>query len=157
MNAIDLLKQQHEEVNGLFEELEKAQGRAKASVFGRIADALGVHAEIEERIFYPACRSDETKELLDHSFEEHKEVKTLIADILDMKPSDPEFDPKCEELKSGVLDHVEEEHSELFPKVQKLLGEERLEELGKQMEEMASDLQSEKAPMKPRELAARAA
>ena len=57
MNAIELLKQQHKEVKGLFKKIEKAEGEEKQELFDAIADELAVHAAIEEKHFYPAGKS----------------------------------------------------------------------------------------------------
>ena len=157
MNAIRLLESQHQEVSEMFAKLEAAGDKAAATrkmLFNRIADALAVHGEIEERIFYPAVKARQTEELLRHSLEEHLEVKKLIANLLDMEPNDPAFEALCKELQSGVLDHVGEEENELFPKISSLLDAAKLEELGEEMEELATELKSAGAPVKPRELAA---
>ena len=145
MNAIELLEQQHNEVDELFEKLEAApKGDAdKKELFGQIADGLAVHTEIEEKIFYPSVRRKATEEILEHSVEEHLEVKKLIAQIIDLEPEETDFDSKCAELKADVQQHVAEERTQLFPKVRELFAAEDLDELGQQMEELAAELKSE--------------
>jgi hemerythrin-like domain-containing protein len=43
---------------------------------------------------------------------------------------------KLTELRDSVEHHVEEEENEMFPKAEKVLGESRLQEMGRQMEQM---------------------
>ena len=62
MNAIDMLEQQHREVEELFEEFEGAGEGAKKTkerLCREIADALAIHAEIEEKLFYPEVEAGE--------------------------------------------------------------------------------------------------
>ncbi|HTO97414.1 MAG TPA: hemerythrin domain-containing protein [Myxococcales bacterium] len=145
MSAIELLKKQHQEVKKLFGKIEKAR-EGKEELFEQIADELAVHATIEEKIFYPATKSARTEELLHEAVEEHLAVKRLIADMLKMSPEDEQFDAKVTVLKEQVEHHVEEEEGELFPKVQKMLGKDELEDLGVAMEEMMNDLKAGGAP-----------
>jgi hemerythrin-like domain-containing protein len=42
-------------------------------------------------------------------------------------------------VKELLEHHIEEEESEMFPQAQKLLGKEKLDELGVQMEAMKAD------------------
>jgi hemerythrin superfamily protein len=135
MNAIKMLKQQHREVEGLFEQLEKARtGPQRQKVFDQIADALAAHATIEERHFYPSVKKRDTEDILLESTEEHLAIKRVIADLLDCEPSDERFEAKCKVLKDEVEHHVEEEEGELFPKVQKLFDDEALKALGEEMQ-----------------------
>jgi hypothetical protein len=56
--AIALLKKDHREVEGWFDEYEQTEAEAeKLALFGKIALALKVHTRIEEEIFYPAERA----------------------------------------------------------------------------------------------------
>lgn len=142
MNAIDLLNEQHDEVAALFAKAEKATGpAAKEKLFIQIADALAMHATIEEKIFYPAVKAQRTEDILLESLEEHLGIKRVLADMLDMKPTDETFDAKLTVLKEQVEHHVEEEKTDLFPKVKKLMDKKQLENLGTQMGTMMSKLE----------------
>ena len=141
MNAIDLLEAQHREVDALFAKAEAASGAGKRALFEQIADALAIHATIEEKVFYPAVKARRTEDVLLESLEEHLGIKRVLADLLDLQPSDETFDSKMKVLKEQVEHHVEEERTELFPKVGKLLDGEQLEAVGQEMLALASTLQ----------------
>ncbi|HET9795831.1 MAG TPA: hemerythrin domain-containing protein [Thermoanaerobaculia bacterium] len=146
MDATKLLKQDHDEVRALFKEYEKAGDRAvakKEKLAAQICEALTVHAEIEEEIFYPAvkaARSEEVKDEVREAVEEHKIVKTLVAEIGKMKPSDEQFDAKMTVLKESVEHHASEEEEEMFKQARKNLSKDRLEELGEEMEARKGEL-----------------
>ena len=146
MDAIELLMIQHEEAKALFKKIERAEDDEKQDLFERVADALAVHATIEEKQFYPATRNARTEEMLQEAVEEHLTTKRLIADLLEMTPDDPQFDAKIAVLKEQVEHHIEEEEAELFPKVRRMFKADELEDLGVAMEDMAEDLKAEGAP-----------
>lgn len=144
MDAIKLLKSQHDQVKKLFAEYEDSDdGRSKRAIFVRIADNLAAHATIEEKIFYPAAYVGELRELLDEAVEEHLSAKRIIADLLEMSVGDDNFDAKVKVLKEQIEHHVEEEEGEMFKKVAKALDDDRREELGSRMESMFAELMSE--------------
>src|ERR1700704_6601149 len=146
MDAIELLKTQHQEVKGLFKRIEKAEEDEKQDLFEQLADALSVHAAIEEKQFYPATKNARTEELLQEAVEEHLSAKRLIAGMMEMSSDDPQFDAKLSVLEEQIEHHVEEEEKELFPKVRKMLGKEELEDLGIVMEDMAGGLKGAGGP-----------
>ena len=146
MDAIELLMIQHEEAKALFKKIERAEDDEKQDLFERVADALAVHATIEEKQFYPATRNARTEEMLQEAVEEHLAAKRIIADLLEMTPDDPQFDAKIAVLKEQVEHHIEEEEAELFPKVRRMFKADELEDLGVAMEDMAEDLKAEGAP-----------
>jgi hemerythrin superfamily protein len=155
MDAIALLKQQHREVEELFEKFEKA-GEGKAEVmmdlFARIADNLAAHTTIEEKLFYPSVYVGPTADKLQEAVEEHLSAKRVMADLLDMDPSDAQFKAKMKVLQELVEHHVEEEEKELFKDVKKLMGKEELAIIGEQMEAMFNELiQTEPRLQVPRE------
>lgn len=149
MNAIDLLKQQHREVEQLFSKFEEAsQGAEKTRerLCQQIGDALAVHAEIEEKIFYPESKQENTEEILRESVEEHLAVKRLLADIMQSDVDDPQFDAKMKVVKEQVEHHVQEEENELFPLIAQACSDEDLDDLGNRMHEMAEELKEEGQP-----------
>jgi len=88
-DALSLLKGDHDDVKKLFKEIE-AEGDQEA-IFNQIKEALEVHATIEEEIFYPAvkkARSEEVKDEVREAYEEHKQVKALLAAIAEISPSE---------------------------------------------------------------------
>ena len=146
MNAIDLLEQQHREVEELFEEFEGAGENAKKTkerVCRELSDQLAMHAEIEEKLFYPESKQENTEEILRESVEEHLSMKRILADLMDVGSGDDQFDAKMSVLKEQVEHHVEEEEKELFPKVRKSLSKKELEELGDRMQKMFEKLEAQ--------------
>jgi hemerythrin superfamily protein len=136
MNALDLLKQQHEEVTKLFKQFKKLEEGSTAErreLFVMIADRLSAHATIEEQYFYPSIKAENTEELLREAVEEHLAVKRILADLLEMDPADENFNAKMTVIMENVEHHVEEEETELFKLVKKVLSEDQLLALGVQM------------------------
>ena len=143
MNATELLKQDHREVDSLIAELEGASGDTAGSysaTFQKLKTSLTVHAEAEEQIFYPAMdQFEETEELTEEAYSEHDEVKQLLEDMTGLNPGDEEFQELLAQLKESVQHHVEEEESEMFPKAEELLGEETLETMGDEIEALKGE------------------
>jgi hemerythrin superfamily protein len=141
MDAITLLKSQHDEVESLFTKYEKAKDpNSKQAIFNVIADNLAAHSTIEEKLFYPSVYIGEIKDDLKEAVEEHLSAKRVIADLLAMKPTDPKFDAKVLVLQEQIEHHVEDEEGELFPNVRKLMPKRELEALGEAMEQMFDKL-----------------
>ena len=146
MDAIKLLDSQHDEVSAMFKKFEHASSTVeKRALAERIADALAMHATIEEKIFYPAVKAASTEDILLESVEEHLSIKRVLADIVAMQASHPHFDSKVKVCSELVEHHVGEEREEMFPKVRKILSRDQLEAIGEQMEVMANELLA-KAP-----------
>ena len=141
MNALQLLTEQHEEVDNLIERIESADSEGKAALFQELADKLAAHAKIEEKLFYPAVMAKQTEEILLESVEEHLSIKRVLADMLELDPSEDQFDAKLSVMKEQLEHHAhEEEEKELFPKVRKLLDAEELEGLGGEMSALFAEL-----------------
>ena len=142
MDALKLLKQQHDEVEDLLESLEKSRKtERKRALFVELADKLAAHATMEEKLFYPRVKASKTEELVLESTEEHLAVKRVLADMLDMDVEDERFDAKLSVLTEEVRHHArDEEEKKLFPLVRKQLSREELAELGDELEQMFASL-----------------
>jgi len=132
-DAIEMLTGQHRRVEKLFSQLERAGSGRKRQIFLELADALTIHAEIEEQHFYPVAASISLTSEVREAHKEHAEMKRAIGELLEMDPADDAFDEKIEELKENVEHHVAEEESELFPKCVQAIDAEWREAIGQEM------------------------
>jgi hemerythrin superfamily protein len=131
--ALTLLKQDHQTVDKLFKQADKAKSSEKANLVATICQELTVHARIEEEIFYPALRdADVESDLLDEADVEHQGIKRLVGELEAMEPGDELYDAKVTVLSEYVKHHVKEEETELFPKARKSSAD--LDEIGQQLE-----------------------
>jgi hypothetical protein len=70
--------------------------------------------------------------LLDELEPEHEEMRSLIATLSGMQPTDPQYDQTFMELMRSVIHHVADEETMLLTHAESVLGS-RLGELGGQM------------------------
>lgn len=134
-DALELLTEQHEEVEALIDQLQE-QGDApeRAVLFEALADHLAAHTTIEEKLFYPAAMDGSTRELLVEATEEHLSIKRLLADMMALATDDERFDAKLLVLRDQVARHArEEEEGRLFPLVRQLFDEDDLAALGNEL------------------------
>jgi hypothetical protein len=141
MKATDLLKQQHEEVKELFEKIESASRTAtKRQLFAELAANLVAHDGIERELFYPACEEEMgMTDLLGEALVEHGLVEFSLYQA-DQAQGEDDFEYKVKVLKEALEHHIEEEESELFPKVNRAFEKEALETLGTELEEKFEEL-----------------
>ena len=139
MDAITLLKTDHEKVSGIFTQLEETTERAEKTreeLFTKLKQELDLHAHIEESIFYPAIKqAEETREITMEALQEHHVVKVLLRELDAMEVGSETWTAKLKVLKENVEHHVEEEEGEMFKKARTVLSREQLEELGALMEQ----------------------
>lgn len=156
MDAIQLLKQQHDEVEGLFDSYEQLTGdeaQRRREVVDEIAEKLSRHAAIEEQAFYPTVREvlPEREDEIEHDLEEHQEVKEILARLERLKTDEPEFDRIVRDLIADVRHHVREEEEDLFPDVRDALGQDSLDDLGEAMTELYERAPTHPHPNEPQE------
>ena len=117
--VIEMLKEDHEKVKGLFEEFENAEGREQADIAATAIMELEVHADLEEKLIYPAIREQiDEDEVMNEAVEEHHLVHVLIKELKKLKPKDEVFQAKFKVLGELVKHHIEEEEGEILPKAQ---------------------------------------
>ena len=149
MNAIELMKEDHQKVSDIFEKLDATTERGvktREELFTQLKTNLDIHAEIEEKIFYPAIKDAEaTHEITLEAYEEHAVVKQLLQELESDPKDTEEWAAKLTVLKENVEHHVEEEEGEMFPKAKKVLSEEQIELLGSRMEASKQEQKAAKA------------
>jgi hemerythrin superfamily protein len=123
MDAVQLLKSDHREVEGWFEEFEKSRSDdKKAKLAHKICKALTVHTQIEEEIFYPAfLEATGDEDMNDEAYVEHNGAKQLIAEIEAGTPESDKWEAKVTVLSEMIKHHVHEEEMRdgMFAKAKK--------------------------------------
>src|SRR5262245_33420148 len=142
-NAVQLIKQDHKKVEGLFQKFKKTKGQdAKRRIAEQAMDQLEIHAKIEEEIFYPAAKKElEDGDMIDEALREHGMVKDLIEELRAMESQDDSFEERWSELVENVQHHVQEEENEMLPQVQDTDLD--LAQCGEEMQERKAELMEE--------------
>jgi hemerythrin superfamily protein len=143
-DALELLEQDHREVEELFHEFGEMDGddKRKGEIAGRICRALEVHAEIEEQIFYPRAReATKDDDLIDEAIVEHASVKHLIGEIEAMEVGEELYAARVRVLEEMVKRHIQEEEEELFPEL--VSAKMDTKEVGRELAERKQKLMAE--------------
>lgn len=158
MDAVQLLKKDHDEVKALLKQLVELKGDdidEKRRLSQRIIRELMVHERIEEDLFYPAYKQaadEKGKDLIAESKEEHHVVDTIMDELETVDLEAREFDAKMKVLKENVEHHIQEEEEKMFPKARELLGAEKLTSLGEEMNELKQSLLREVKPRREQQV-----
>jgi hypothetical protein len=109
-DAVALLKDDHRRVEDLFEHYETADEADKADIASTVCLELVIHTQLEEEIFYPACREAfDDEEPLNEAAVEHDTAKILIGEIMRSDEDDQFCDARIKVLSQLIRTHVEEE------------------------------------------------
>ncbi len=134
-NAVNMIRMDHSHVMLAFHKyrLDSAPG-VKQALIRQIILALEVHAQLEEEIFYPAVfAAAPDSPVQAKSVPEHDEMRRLAGELRKMDGFDSRLDDTLMELMRGVIHHVADEETLLLPQAERVLGADRLCELGAQM------------------------
>jgi hemerythrin superfamily protein len=135
-NAIDLIEQDHREVETLFNRIQAAGTTAEREQIGRqIIRELSIHAAVEEQLLYPVARRYvPSADLVEHGIDEHQELKQQLCRLDGMPADSPEYLTGFQKAMEMVQEHVGEEEREILPPIRRALSEEQLGVLGTTIE-----------------------
>ena len=137
MDAITMLKTDHDKVKKLLTELESTTERGvktREELFATIKGELSIHEVIEEEIFYPALKNHpKAKDIVLEGYEEHHVVDLLMGELEILDVSDESWGAKAIVMKENIEHHIEEEEGEMFKIARRVFDAEELDDLGKRM------------------------
>ncbi len=137
MDALALLKKDHDQVKKMLKDLDDTTDRAiktRQDLFERLKFSLTVHEQMEEAILYPALKEHaETKEIVLEAYEEHDVVDTILGELEQTPFDDETWHAKLTVMRENLLHHIQEEEDEMFGQVRRLFDKATLESLGEQM------------------------
>lgn len=129
-DVVDLIMNDHREVERLFDELMD-EPEKRPNLVPVLTTLLTAHSRAEEAEVYPVAADEagEAEEVA-HSQEEHIEADELLAKLAATDPTSADFEKVLQELVDAVSHHVEEEETNVLPGMREKLSVERREELG---------------------------
>ncbi|MGZ8719452.1 MAG: hemerythrin domain-containing protein [Aeromicrobium sp.] len=138
MDAIALLKTDHDKVKRLLSELESTTERGvktRTELFATIKGELTLHEMVEEEIFYPELKAHpKGKDIVLEGYEEHHVVDVLMGELESLDVSDEAWGAKALVMKENIEHHIEEEEGEMFKTARQVFDKAELEDLGARME-----------------------
>jgi hemerythrin-like domain-containing protein len=147
MDAIALLKADHDKVKKLLTELETTTERGvktRSELFATIKGELTVHEIIEEEIFYPELKAHpKARDIVLEGFQEHHVVDLLMSELEQLDVTDETWGAKAVVMKENIEHHIEEEEGEMFTKARQVFDRAELNDLGERMAARKTSAQRE--------------
>jgi hemerythrin superfamily protein len=129
-NVIDLITQDHREIERLFDQLDRHPARRPLLV-PVLSALLIAHGRAEEEEIYPVAREAGGTDEITSGQKEHLRAEDLLVKLEHADPEDSAFDTVLTELADVVTGHFREEERQILPAMRERLGEEQLASLAK--------------------------
>ncbi len=136
MNLLDALKQDHDEVKELLQEiLASDDGKERGDLFKKVKTNLTAHSRSEEKVLYRRLekKSEDGKDEALEGDVEHEVADYLVESLARArdKASD-QWTARCTVLKEMLEHHIEEEQGETFKTAREVFDEAQLEKMGEE-------------------------
>lgn len=126
----DILKAEHKQVSDL---IQQAMRDGSKETFFKVKAKTDPHLQGEEKFFYPLLEDkSKLRDLVKDAYEEHNEIKSISSELQSMDAGNSNWTSKIKELDQIVSHHVDEEENKIFPAAQKVLGEDKAQQIAQQ-------------------------
>jgi hemerythrin-like domain-containing protein len=140
-DVIEILEQDHREVEEMFGELESLRGASTDEAKARrkdLADQVTIelvrHSVAEEVLVYPQVEKKVSKQEAEHAREEHAEAEETLKRLEKLDADDPAFDDELATLMGEIRHHIEDEEGEMFAHMRQVIDADELRALGTRVE-----------------------
>jgi hemerythrin-like domain-containing protein len=137
----DILREEHDQIADLIEQAKN--DRSKES-FYRIKNKTDPHLLGEEKLFYPFLeQKEELRDLVNHAYKEHSDIRSVSYELEKMSSHTKEWESKILDLEKTVQHHVQEEEEKIFPEAQKVLSEDKAQDIAQKYLEFSRNFQQQ--------------
>lgn len=140
-DVIEILEQDHREVEEMFRELEALRGAStdedkerRKAITERVTIELVKHSVAEEVLVYPRVEAKVSEDEARHAREEHAEAEETLARLEKLDADDPSFDDELATLMAEIRHHIEDEEGRMFRDMRAKLDDDELRKLGDAVE-----------------------
>lgn len=132
IGATEILKKEHQNIKDLFRQFDDAvSNRQKKSIGDAALREIEAQTCLAEDVFYPAVRRQVgERQRVMQALAGHDVTKLLVKELRAL-PAGEQYNGRFDLLKSNVLQLIDNEESELMPRVEQ--SQIDLERLGKEM------------------------
>lgn len=141
-NIYDILREEHDQIADLIE--QAINDRSKES-FYKVKNKTDPHLLGEEKLFYPLLeQKEELRDLVNHAYKEHSDIRSFSSELEKMSAHTKEWESKLFDLDKAVQQHVLEEEEKIFPKAQRVLSEDKAQDIAQKYLEFSRNLQQQR-------------
>jgi len=140
-DVIEVLEQDHREVEEMFAELESLRGASteeaksrRKEVTEQVTIELVRHSVAEEVLVYPRVEDKVSAEEAEHAREEHAEAEETLHRLEKLDADDPAFDDELATLMEEIRHHIEDEEGDMFVHMRQVIEPDELRRLGGRVE-----------------------
>jgi hypothetical protein len=140
-DVIEILEQDHREVEEMFAELESLRGAATEEARARRKDVteqvtieLVRHSVAEEVLVYPQVDKKVSHEEAEHARQEHAEAEETLQRLEKLDADDPAFDDELATLMAEIRHHIADEEGQMFTHMRQVIDVGELNTLGTRVE-----------------------
>jgi hypothetical protein len=140
-DVIEILEQDHREVEQMFAELESLRGAAteeaksrRKTVTEQVTIELVRHSVAEEVLVYPQVEQKVSAEEAEHARKEHAEAEETLHRLEKLDADDPAFDDELATLMDEIRHHIEDEEGQMFVHMRQVIDADDLRTLGDRVE-----------------------
>src|SRR5689334_828745 len=118
-DVVSFLKEQHEQVKDMFDDVLAVHGDARKQAFVRLRKVLAVHETAEEEIVHPFAKHVVSigEDVVAARLKEENQAKTALAELEQLDTESADFETKFRALQQAVLAHARAEEKEEFEKL----------------------------------------
>jgi hemerythrin superfamily protein len=163
-DVIEVLEQDHREVEQMFAELESLRGASTPEAQSRRKDVteqvtieLVRHSVAEEVLVYPQVEDKVSAEEAEHARKEHADAEETLNRLEKLDADDPTFDDELASLMAEIRHHIADEEGQMFAHMRQAIDADELRELGGRVEAFKKVAPTRPHPNVPNEPLARMA
>lgn len=146
MDALSLLREDHVEVLGMLDRLERGPGDGRVAItpvdrqefkqlVTELVQAESAHEAVEEQYFWPAVAHwlEPGRQLAEPALEQEQQAKKLLHRLDKLDATDPTFVKLVDQFIADAREHISYEEQQVWPVVREHMAESELQELGEKM------------------------
>jgi hemerythrin superfamily protein len=132
---LQILVDEHNQMKQLYNEFLNLRDKVeKEKIKNELIRMISMHDAIENVVLYPVVKKDLGEEVFHQSQTAHRQVRSDLYLLDKRKVDDPGFNDLLGKIMKELMDHIRDEETHIFPRLQEMEGQESIKKLGLTLE-----------------------